>query len=154
MNVDKNLNDALDIDSTTDIVKIDSNDISVVDSDKNQITNTISSKEDVKEDYDLGRSCLHQLISAGQEALEGALDVAKNTDSPRAYEVVATTFKNLAEATDKLLDMQKKARDMDGITHKKDGVDNQNATTINNTFFSGTSQELHELLDGKKRGEE
>ena len=153
--VNENLNNALDIEPEiieAEIEIIEPSQIEVVDEKKNSI-DTISCKEDAKADYELGRKTLHQLISAGQEALEGILDVAKDSDTPRAYEVVALTFKNLAEATDKLLEMQKKARAMDGIKISKDG--SQTAGTINNnTIFAGTTEQLHALLDGKARGEE
>ena len=155
MSVDESLNNALNVleedENTIEVVESTPVEIEIVDEDKNPI-DTISNKEDAKQDYDLGRQTLHQLISAGQEALEGVLDVAKNSDSPRAYEVVATTFKNLADCTEKLLEMQKKARALDGIKTDKEGVE-QSAQTINNTFFTGTSEELHALLDGKQRGE-
>ena len=62
-----------------DKITLKYSDIEIVDKDKHPI-DTISSKEDAKQDYELGRQTLHQLISAGQEALEGVLDVAKNSD--------------------------------------------------------------------------
>ena len=159
MNVDENLNNVLNVldDEPTNIEVVEAEpvDIELVDEDKNPI-NTISCKEDAKQDYEMGRQTIHQLISAGQEALEGVLDLAKQSDQPRAYEVFAITLKNLADATDKLLDMQKKARAMDGIKISKDGSTTQSGDVIhnNNTFFTGTTEELHALLDGKQRGEE
>ena len=148
--IDDKLNDVFNIEDSTNVVSVADKDITVVDKDKNSI-DTITTKDDAIEDYQLSRNTLHQLISAGQEALEGALDVAKNTDSPRAYEVVSTTFKNLAECAEKLLALQKAAREMDGIQNNSN--DNSSKPT-NNTFFVGTTEELHALLDGKVRGEE
>ena len=155
MSNNENLDDSFGIEGEAELVTpviMDDKDIVIVDKNKNSI-DTISSKEDTEEDYNLSRNTLHQLISAGQDSLEGALDVAKNSDSPRAYEVVATTFKNLADCAEKLLQLHKAANELDGInvgSGNKDSIGKQ----TNNTFFVGTTEELHALLDGKVRGEE
>ena len=76
---------------------------------KNQITDiTPKGETDVTDDYQYSRSQLYRLVETGQEAIQGALEVAQSTDHPRAYEVAGNLIKNVADITDKLLDTQKK----------------------------------------------
>ena len=67
-----------------------------------------STSDDIKKDYDYTRGNLYSIIEKGQEALNGVLELAQESEMPRAYEVAGQLIKNVADATDKLLDLQKK----------------------------------------------
>jgi hypothetical protein len=100
--------------------------------------------EDVKQDYELSRAALHSLVMKGQEAVDGILEVAQASDHPRAYEVAATTIKNVADTADKLIDLQKKMKELDA-------EDKKNApSTVNNTMFVGSTADLQKMLKQQK----
>ena len=67
--------------------------------------------DDIKKDYEYTRGNLYSIIEKGQEALNGVLELAQESEMPRAYEVAGQLIKNVADATDKLLDLQKKLKD-------------------------------------------
>ena len=69
--------------------------------------------DDVKKDYDYTRANLYSLIEKGQESLNGVLEVAGETASPRAYEVAGQIIKSVADTTDKLMELQKKVKDVE-----------------------------------------
>ena len=100
--------------------------------------------EDVKQDYEISRAALHSLVMKGQEAVDGILEVAQASDHPRAYEVAATTIKNVADTADKLIDLQKKMKELDA-EEKKNAP-----STVNNTMFVGSTAELHKMLKQQK----
>lgn len=97
---------------------------------------------DVDDDYKYGRAQLYSLVEKGQEAIQGALEVAQNTDHPRAYEVAGNLIKNVADITDKLLDAQKKLRDIEEEKPK-------GPSTVNNSVFVGSTAELQKILKQK-----
>ena len=100
--------------------------------------------QDVKQDYEISRAQLHNLVMKGQEAVDGILDVARASDHPRAYEVAATTIKSVADTADKLIDLQKKMKDLDA-EDKKSGP-----STVNNTMFIGSTADLQKMLKKQK----
>jgi hypothetical protein len=97
-----------------------------------------SDSDDSKKDYEYTRGQLYSLIEKGQQAVNDALDVANSTDHPRAYEVAGQLIKNVADVTDKLIDLQKKMRELDS---KHGGT-----TTVNNSLFVGSTAELSKLI--------
>lgn len=97
-----------------------------------------STPNDSKKDYEYTRGQLYSLIEKGQQAVNDALDVANSTDHPRAYEVAGQLIKNVADVTDKLIDLQKKMKDLDS---KHGGP-----TTVNNSLFVGSTAELSKLI--------
>ncbi len=99
---------------------------------------------DIKQDYETTRAALHMLVMKGQEAVDGILDVARASDHPRAYEVAATTIKSVADTADKLIDLQKKMKDLDA-DEKKSGP-----STVNNTMFVGSTADLQKMLKQQK----
>ena len=99
--------------------------------------------QDAEKDYEYTRSELYRLISQGQEAVQGALEVAQESGHPRAYEVAVNAMKQVADTTDKLIDLQHKMKNL-GKEDKKAGP-----TTVNNTMFIGTTADLQQML---KRG--
>jgi hypothetical protein len=96
--------------------------------------------DDIKKDYDYTRGNLYSLIEKGQEAINGILELAQESEMPRAYEVAGQLIKNVADATDKLMDLQKKLKD---IEEEKVG---KGPTTVNNALFVGSTAELAKLL--------
>jgi len=99
--------------------------------------------QDAEKDYEYTRSELYRLISQGQEAVQGALEVAQESGHPRAYEVAVNAIKQVSDITDKLVDLQHKMKNL-GKEDKKAGP-----TTVNNTMFVGTTADLQQML---KRG--
>ena len=104
---------------------------------KNQIQKLT---DDVSKDYDYTRGNLYSLIEKGQEAINGIMEVAGETASPRAYEVAGQLIKSVADSTDKLMDLQKKVKEID-----EDNPKSQNTVT-NNALFVGSTSELSKML--------
>jgi len=101
----------------------------------------VSQKPDeVKKDYEYTRANLYSLIEKGQEAINGIMEVAGETASPRAYEVAGQLLKSVADSTDKLMDLQKKVREVDEEINKT----TNNVT--NNAVFVGSTTELSKML--------
>ena len=98
---------------------------------------------DIKQDYEYSRAQLHNLVMKGQEAVDGILDVARASDHPRAYEVAGQLIKHVGDVADKLIDLQKKMKDLDA-TEKK------GPTNVTNALFVGTSAELQKMLKQQK----
>lgn len=69
--------------------------------------------DDIKKDYDYTRGNLYSIIEKGQEALNGVLELAQESEQPRAYEVAGQLIKSVSDATDKLMDLQKKLKDVE-----------------------------------------
>ena len=107
---------------------------------KQELPNVVLKKNDVEKDYKYTRGQLYSLIEKGQEAINGIMEVAGESASPRAYEVAGQLIKSVADSTDKLMDLQKKMKDMDEETTKT-----QNNVT-NNALFVGSTSELSKLL--------
>ena len=80
--------------------------------------------DDVSKDYDYTRGNLYSLIEKGQEAINGIMEVAGETASPRAYEVAGQLIKSVADTTDKLMDLQKKVKEVEEDTNIQDNNDN------------------------------
>ena len=96
--------------------------------------------DDVSKDYDYTRGNLYSLIEKGQEAINGIMEVASETASPRAYEVAGQLIKSVADSTDKLMDLQKKVKEID-----EDNPKMQNTVT-NNALFVGSTSELSKMI--------
>ena len=95
--------------------------------------------EDRDKDYEYTRGELYSLIDQGQEAVRGALEVAQESGHPRAYEVATNAMKQVADMTDKLMDLQKKVKDLD---EEKKGP----SKVTNNAMFVGSTAELQKML--------
>ena len=76
-------------------------------------------KSDTRKDYEYTRGNLYSLIEKGQEAVNGILELAQETEQARAYEVAGQLIKSVADATDKLLDLQKKLKDVEEESSSK-----------------------------------
>ena len=99
---------------------------------------------DIKDDYEYSRAQLYTLISKGQEAVQGALDLAQQSDHPRAYEVAGQLIKSVGDVTDKLIDLQKKVNEIENP--KKAPAQN-----VTNALFVGSTSELSKLLKQQKQ---
>ena len=104
---------------------------------KNQIQKLT---DEVSKDYDYTRGNLYSLIEKGQEAINGIMEVAGETASPRAYEVAGQLIKSVADTTDKLADLHKKVKEIE-----EDNPKNQ-STVTNNALFVGSTSELSKML--------
>ena len=96
--------------------------------------------KEVQQDYDYTRSNLYSLIEKGQESLNGIMELAGESASPRAYEVAGQIIKSVADTTDKLMELQKKVKEIDEDNHKT----TNNVT--NNAVFVGSTSELSKML--------
>ena len=108
---------------------------------KPELPNVVLKKDDVEKDYKYTRGQLYSLIEKGQEAINGIMELAGESASPRAYEVAGQLIKSVADTTDKLADLQKKLKDLEEDTSKK-GPSN----VTNNALFVGSTSELSKLL--------
>ena len=96
--------------------------------------------DDADKDYKYARAQLYSLIEKGQETLNGVMELAGESASPRAYEVAGQVLKSTADITDKLADLQKKMKDLD--EDKPKGP----STVTNNAVFVGSTSELQKML--------
>jgi hypothetical protein len=101
-------------------------------------------KKDIEKDYKYSRSNIYSIIEKGQEAINGALELAQETESPRAYEVTGQLIKNVADATEKLLDLQKKLKEIEEVKEIK------GPSTVNNSLFIGSTAELTKFIKSQK----
>lgn len=121
------LEETLDIETT--IVPISKDEIEV---------KTPEVSNDPQKDYEYSRGQLYSLISKGQEAVDGILEIAQESGHPRAFEVAGQLIKSVADTTDKLIDLQKKMKELD--------APQKGPTTVNNSLFVGSTAELSKLI--------
>jgi hypothetical protein len=96
--------------------------------------------DDIQKDYEYTRANLYSLIEKGQEAINGIMELAGEGGSPRAYEVAGQLIKSVGDVTDKLIDLQKKLKDVED-----ESIKTTNNVT-NNAVFVGSTSELSKLL--------
>ena len=104
-----------------------------------------SNDDDIDNDYKYQRENFYNLIDRGQDAIDGILDIAKESDHPRTYEVAGNLIKQVAEVTEKLGDLQEKMR-------KLKEVPNTAPKNVTNALFVGSTAELQKMLKGKEDG--
>ena len=104
-----------------------------------------SNEDDIDNDYKYQRENFYNLIERGQDAIDGILDIAKESDHPRTYEVAGNLIKQVAEVTEKLGDLQEKMR-------KLKEVPNSAPKNVTNALFVGSTAELQKMLKGKEDG--
>ena len=127
-------------DSLNDTFNTDSVEVDAITKEDNRKNNLQKLTDDVSKDYDYTRGNLYSLIEKGQEAINGIMEVAGETASPRAYEVAGQLIKSVADTTDKLADLHKKVKDIEA-----DNPKTQNTVT-NNALFVGSTSELSKML--------
>ena len=124
------IEEALDVD--TSIVKNKKTDV------------VVPVKDQLKQDYEYTRGQLYNLVEKGQEAVNGILDVAQQSDQPRAYEVAGQLIKHVGDVADKLADLHKKVNDIENPKQTR------NTEVTNNTMFVGSTAELAKFLKSKQ----
>ena len=107
---------------------------------KGEIVDVTATKEQLKKDYEYTRGQLYSLIEKGQEAVDGILELAQESDQPRAYEVAGQLIKHVGDVADKLVDLQKKVSDIENPKKSKE------VNTTNNTMFVGSTADLAKFL--------
>ena len=113
------------------------------------VSNQLDTKQiDVEKDYKYTRGQLYSIIEKGQEAINGILELAQESEMPRAYEVAGQLIKNVADATDKLMDLQKKLKEVNEEEKTK------GPSTVNNALFVGSTSELSKLLKAQTKKED
>ena len=127
-------------DSLNDTFNTDSVEVNAITKNDKAKSNIQKLTDDVSKDYDYTRGNLYSLIEKGQEAINGIMEVAGETASPRAYEVAGQLIKSVADTTDKLADLHKKVKDIEAENPKT-----QNTVT-NNALFVGSTSELSKML--------
>jgi len=105
----------------------------------------LQSKDDIIKDYEYTRGNLYSVIEKGQEALNGILELAQESEMPRAYEVAGQLIKNVADATDKLMKLQKELKEVQEESAAKSP---QNVT---NALCVGSTAELAKLLKSERK---
>ena len=103
-------------------------------------------KPHVDQDYENSRENYYNLIDKGNQAIEGILDIAKEGQHPRAYEVAGQLIGQVAQTVDKLQDLQKKLKDLKELPKSAN-------TQIKNALFVGSTNELQKMLNRKKEDE-
>tara|TARA_B100000925_G_scaffold266094_1_gene225667 strand:- start:246 stop:665 length:420 start_codon:yes stop_codon:yes gene_type:complete len=125
-------------DSIDEALNIESD---IVETKKIKDSEIVKSKDnDIEKDYTYSRANLYSLIEKGQEAINGIMEVAGEGGSPRAYEVAGQLIKSVADTTDKLIDLQKKLKEVEDESKKT----TNNVT--NNAVFVGSTSELQKML--------
>jgi len=104
--------------------------------------------EDIIKDYEYTRANLYSIIEKGQEAINGILELAHESEMPRAYEVAGQLIKSVSDATDKLMDLQKKLKNIEENCPQK------STTNVTNALFVGSTSELSKLLKSQNFNED
>ena len=100
-------------------------------------------ENNLKNDYDYSRETYYELIEKGKDALENMIEVARESEHPRAYEVLSGMIKNVSDVNDRLMDLNKKQKEINREEVK------QVSSTTNNVFLGSTS-DLQKLLQNDK----
>lgn len=141
MNIDDKLSEVFDIEpmKSTDIIDVDGS-----------VLPTVKSNEKVDSDYDAIRGNLYSILNQGQEALLHALEVAKQSEHPRAFEVVGNLMKNLSDINHQIIDLHTKRHKLETGSREKT-EETKNVT--NNAIFVGSTAELSKMISQMKKGE-
>ena len=107
----------------------------------------VDKEQDIEKDYEYQRENFYKLVERGSVAIDGILELAKEGEHPRAYEVAGQLIKNVAEVTEKLGDLQEKMRKL------KEVPDNA-PKNVTNALFVGSTKELQNILKDKVGGED
>lgn len=143
--VDEKISDFLNIDNG--IIEISEEDFYTEEKPKQEVVHSSKENENVEADYEYARNNLKGLIENGKDVITNMMYLAKETESPRAYEVAGQLIKTIADTNKDLLDLSKKVKDV----KKEDAKDAlaSGVTNVSNTLFVGSTAELQQLI-GKK----
>ena len=103
----------------------------------------------IESDYDITRENLRTLLVTGKDALSQALEVAKQSEHPRAFEVVGNLMKQLADVNQQLMDLHRQKQKLD----EPSKADKSKQVTNNNVIFTGSTAELNKLIKNMSKGE-
>ena len=143
MKIDDKLSEVFDIEPVKQEVITSSGDV-IIPEHKEQ-------DEKIDYDYEKSRNNLHSLLQQGQDALMHALEVAKSSEHPRAFEVVGNLMKQLADINEQLLKLHEKKQKLD--TPKDAKQEGQAKQVTNNAIFVGSTSELSKLISNMSKGE-
>ena len=129
------LNDAFNV--SGEIVPTESTEVGITKPERHERT-------DIEKDYEYTRGNLYSIIEKGQEAINGILELAQDSEMPRACEVAGQLIKSVSDATDKLMDLQKKLKDVNEEKEKA-------PTNVTNALFVGSTADLQKLLKDQSK---
>ena len=109
------------------------------------VENDVEECDDIEKDYRLQRDTFHTLVEKGSTAIDGILELAKEGEHPRGYEVAGNLIKQVAEVAEKLGDLQEKMK-------RLKEVPNTAPKNVTNALFVGSTAELQKMLKGKSDG--
>ena len=109
-----------------------------------EVVNTPHEDNDIEADYNLSRKTFRSLIDKGNAAMENLTDLAKESESPRAYEVLATMMRTVADTTKDLYDLQKKTKELHGEKKQETNV------TVEKAVFVGSTADLLKRIKEQK----
>lgn len=141
MNIDNKLSDVFDIEPISEVITAKGDVI---------IPKTDTLNEKIDYDYEKTRNNLHNLLQQGQDALMHALEVAKSSEHPRAFEVVGNLMKQLADTNEQLLRLHERKQKLDTPSSN---TETAKSVTNNNAIFLGSTHELSKLINNMNRGE-
>ena len=141
MKIDQNLSEIFDIEESKVI------DVPAVVKDAHHVD--VPEEQTIDTDFEMTRKNLHLLLMQGEDALMGALEVAKASEHPRAFEVVGTLMKQLADVNQQLLDLHRQKAKLDEPVK---GVGGGKQVTNNNAIFVGSTTELNKMISNMQKG--
>ncbi len=133
-----------ELDKTFNIEPIKEEEVTSVEVVSSESSLEVDSRQQLDKDYEYSRQQIYDLIDKGQKAITGIMDVASQTDHPRAYEVAFQGIKNVSELADKLMDLQKKMKDIEEEKVQK------GPSTVNNSVFFGSTADLQKFIKQSK----
>ena len=143
MKIDKSLSEVFDIE-VTDTPKVGVTKQLVIKDD------VVEEKQDVvNSDFEDTRKNLHILLAQGEDALMGALEVAKQSEHPRAFEVVGNLIKQMADVNQQLMDLHKQRKQLEDESTSS----SKKSVTNNNAIFVGSTAELNKLIKNMSKGD-
>ena len=105
----------------------------------------MSDEKSIKDDYEYSRDTYYEILENGKESMQLMIEVARESEHPRAFEVLSTMMKNMADVNDKLMDLNKKNKDI----NQKEELKQLGSTT--NNLFVGTTTDLQRLIQNEKQ---
>tara|TARA_A200000159_G_scaffold159309_1_gene177775 strand:- start:42 stop:389 length:348 start_codon:yes stop_codon:yes gene_type:complete len=105
----------------------------------------MSDEKRIKDDYEYSRDTYYEILENGKESMQLMIEVARESEHPRAFEVLSTMMKNMADVNDKLMDLNKKNKDI----NQKEELKQLGSTT--NNLFVGTTTDLQRLIQNEKQ---
>ncbi len=148
----KDIEEVLDIlpeeSEIKDLTEVEESSIIEVQDEKDEFSEEM--QESRRKDYKFARKNLKNAMDIGNEALEDLIEIAKSSQQPRAYEVIATLVKNVSDASDKLMDVNKKLHEIEIIAEPEKNLKNMDKLELNqqnNTYYVGSTADLQELIN-------